>query len=184
MNFYINTFNYFHCICILPAYNKPRIKQKINSNIPVQLQILLINEGSLTRTMQYLTGQIISIEIIQQTYKTHQLKNFQRKMRFVWLETEIYTKLIFARSLWILLQNSLISQTINNNKPIGNSFIKNELDIHKKIHEIYYGYCYLLEKDIKSKHAIWGRKYTLYYKTKSYVTIQEIFSPYVISFFE
>nr|YP_009392206.1 hypothetical protein [Osmundaria fimbriata]ARW60768.1 hypothetical protein [Osmundaria fimbriata] len=182
MNFYIYTLHNFHCICILPVNKIKNMGDQLNIIIPEQLRILFVNEGSLTYTMQHLTGKIIGIEILQQKYERNEYKKPKLYMRFAWIETEIYTKLIFARSLWNILYNHAIYSKIKENYPIGNSFIKYKSDIYKHIHEVYYGYCYKLEKYLECKSKIWGRKYTLYYGNKSYATIQEIFSPHMISF--
>lgn len=99
------------------------------------------------------------------------------------MENCIYTKYLFARSIWLFKYLEKIDYKIQNNLPIGNSLINSQTDIYKHIHEIYYGYSNNLEKKFKIYQPIWGRKYTLYYKNKSFITIQEFFSPSIINFF-
>nr|YP_009396757.1 hypothetical protein [Ophidocladus simpliciusculus]ARW65943.1 hypothetical protein [Ophidocladus simpliciusculus] len=170
-----------HIVCTIPINKFKYLINKVPELLPVQLQIILINEGSFTRTLKYLTSQIIKVKTSQkeQNIKTNTI----RKIRCVWLETSIYTKLLFARSLWYLIYKNRQLQNIKSQLPIGQSFIEHQIDIHKKIHEIHYGYCEELERTLKSKEPLWGRKYTLYYKDKSYLTIQEIFSQKITIFF-
>nr|YP_009393468.1 hypothetical protein [Bostrychia simpliciuscula]ARW62030.1 hypothetical protein [Bostrychia simpliciuscula] len=175
------TFYKFHPICIIPIYKIKCLNNKFNSFFPNQWQLILMNEGSLTKSLSNLTSKIIQTNLLQKEYKKYQV--VKRNIRCVWLETSIYTKLIFARSLWILIYNNKIYKIINTNKPIGFSLIENKIDTYKQIHEIYYGYCQKLEKNFTLKTAIWGRKYTLHYSNKSSTIIQEFFSPYIKKFF-
>nr|YP_009397387.1 hypothetical protein [Dasyclonium flaccidum]ARW66573.1 hypothetical protein [Dasyclonium flaccidum] len=175
MNLYIYTFYNFHAICIIPINKIEEKANKLIDFIPVKWQLILTNNGSFTQALTYLTNQIIDIKMLQNKHKTN-----KRHIRCVWLGAEIYTKLTFARSLWLL---TLDNQTIKTDKPIGKSFIKHKIDIYKKIHEIYYGYSQNFEKSFSLNKPLWGRKYTLYYKNKSSVTIQEFFSPDILYFF-
>nr|ARW63673.1 hypothetical protein [Chondria sp. (in: red algae)] len=173
MNFNIHTFYKFHCICILPLtkINKlPELKK-------TTLDIILISEGSLTRSIEYLTSNTV---YIQKSEKENYKLSFQKqKMRSVWMGTCIYSQLTFARSLWMTIDKKRSGFT--SKLPIGKSFIKHRLDIHKTIHELYYGYGQLMNIPHMYKQPIWGRKYTLYYKDKYYITIQEFFSPEIIN---
>ena len=178
MSFYIKKFNY---ICIFPMNRINYLADKLPESIIIQVKLILVNDGSHTRTIQYITSQTTNIQIAQNYYKKS--TKISRQIRCVWLETSIYTKLTFARSLWTILSNNIDIKTIQKKSPIGQSFIENKIDIYKDLHEIYYGYCKDFEKTLKFKKPIWGRKYTLYYKNQSHITIQEFFSPNVIDFF-
>nr|YP_009397179.1 hypothetical protein [Thuretia quercifolia]ARW66365.1 hypothetical protein [Thuretia quercifolia] len=108
---------------------------------------------------------------------------YNKNIRSIWLENSLYTKLMFAKSIWKFKYYNEIDTKITNNKPIGKSIILLQIDILKEIHEINYGYCKYLEDKFQTNIPIWGRKYTLYYNNKSYVTVQEFFSPYIKNFF-
>nr|YP_009392628.1 hypothetical protein [Bostrychia tenella]ARW61190.1 hypothetical protein [Bostrychia tenella] len=177
----INTFCKFHAICIIPKYKIKCLKNKSSRLMPNKWQLILMSEGSLTKNLNYLTSKITKIGVLQQKNSKNQVIN--RTIRCVWLETCIYTKLTFARSLWILINTNKPYNLINPNKPIGSSFIEYKIDTYKDIHEVYYGYCQNLEKNFPFPKTIWGRKYTLYYANKSSVIIQEFFSPYITYFF-
>nr|YP_009399659.1 hypothetical protein [Digenea simplex]ARW69478.1 hypothetical protein [Digenea simplex] len=146
-----------------------------------KLKFMLINDGSLTKAIQYINNKKVHINSIQKRYTNNYTT--ERIIRYVWLETCTYTKLIFARSLWILIYNKSPYMQISLNEPIGLSFIQHKIDICKTIHEIYYGYSNQLEETIKSQQPIWGRKYTLYYRNRGYITIQEFFSPKITNLF-
>nr|YP_009393259.1 hypothetical protein [Symphyocladiella dendroidea]ARW61821.1 hypothetical protein [Symphyocladiella dendroidea] len=171
MQFYFNT---FHPICILQLKDNQLISTKISKCIKVSLKIAVINEGSHTRSIQYLTNQKIKIQLLQQNEKKS--TKIQRRIRYVWLETSAYTKITFARSLWKIKERDLNNNKIKRNLPIGQSFINSKIDTQKEIHELYYCYCKDLEKELRSKQAIWGRKYKLSYEKNSSILIQEFFS--------
>nr|ARW68247.1 hypothetical protein [Chondria sp. (in: red algae)] len=177
MNFNIYTFYKFNYICILPLIKVNKLSKL--PNIKINIILILISEGSLTRSIEYLTKNIV---YIQKSQKEDYKLNFQeRKIRSVWMGTYLYTQLTFARSLWITIYNKKIKIINQLSKlPIGKSFIKYELDILKTIHELYYGYNQFIDKSYIQHRPIWGRKYTIHYKNKYYITIQEFFSHEII----
>nr|QCI08109.1 hypothetical protein [Polyneura bonnemaisonii] len=183
MNLKIYSFHQFHPIIILSTKTikeKP-LDLRITQYIPIKWQIILTNEGSFTKTLNALTGQKIKIKMSQKyNYKA---KNINRNIRYVWLETYIYTKLTFAKSIWIFIDQNITNIKLIKNKPIGKALIDNQIDIYKDIHEIYYGYCKYLEKQFRVNQLIWGRKYTLYYNYTSYLTVQEFFPLYIKNLF-
>lgn len=184
MNCNIHTFYKFYAICIIPMDKIKNTRHKLKQLIPNAWELILMNEGSFTRVLNYLTNNIITIDILQKKYNSYETP--KRIIRCVWLETSTYTKLTFAKSLWIFLDKHKYKEDkiININNPIGLSLIKYKIDTYKQIHEIYYGYCKNLEKDFQESKPIWGRKYTLYYTNQLSVTIQEFFSPQITHFFD
>jgi len=146
--------------------------------IPNEWLFILMNTGSFTKNLNSLTNTDIHIDISQKyNYQTYKLSN----IRTVWLKKK-NNKFAFAQSRWIINNSNYESFQILTNKPVGESFIINEIDLHKNIEEIYCGHCYNLEKYFESKKPIWGRKYTVLNKNKSLTTIQEYFSPQLTNF--
>ena len=151
--------------------------------IPMEWQLILINDGSFTQNLISLTGKNILLHIaFGSTYKT---LDYNKYIRGVWLQDNNSNSsyLTFARSSWptyISNQNNLPKYLY---KPIGQSLVESRTDIYKDIHEIYYGYCINIEDKLKIKGPIWGRKYTIYYKNKPLATIEEIFSSKIKDFF-
>lgn len=181
MRQYIYIHQVFHYIFILPIH---KIQNKLNvfiKFIPIKWQLILMNDGSFTQNLYYINNIPIDIQICQK--KNYEPNTSYRNIRCIWLKNCLYTKLIFARSLWKFSNLNLLNNHILREKPVGLSLIKTKLDIYKEFHEIYYGYCQLLEKKLNIYQPIWGRKYTVYYYSNSYATIQEFFSPDIISFF-
>nr|YP_009295376.1 hypothetical chloroplast RF21 [Dasya binghamiae]AOH77388.1 hypothetical chloroplast RF21 [Dasya binghamiae] len=181
MAVYIYTFYKFHYMFILPQEKIKYLTKNSCKFIPIEWQLILANEGSFTQILNSLSGKKIHINMLQKNHYTS--KNMNKHIRCIWLENSIYTKFIFARSIWIFTYLDTIDNIIQANKPIGNSLINSQVDTYKNIHEIYYGYSKDLEQKFQNHQPLWGRKYTLYYKNKSSVTIQEFFSPYIINFF-
>nr|QCI08341.1 hypothetical protein [Ptilothamnion sphaericum] len=173
---HINTLHKFQYTLIIHK-NKFQNIQYTNY-IPNEWQLILINEGSFTKNLNCLTN--VNTEIIMQQQYNHIKK---RNLRCVWLENCIYTKLTFARSLWILTYKDNIYNQLNTNMPIGQSFISSNTEIFKQIEEIYYGYCAYIERYFHINQPIWGRKYILYYNYNTYAIIQEFFSPKIKDFF-
>nr|WGH12786.1 hypothetical protein Ycf21 [Echinothamnion sp.] len=170
-----------HPICILSIQHNNFITNKISKSIKISIKITIMNEGSHTRFIEYLTNRKIKIKLLQQNERN--LQKIRRRIRYVWLETSIYTKMTFARSLWTIKEKELQTNNIKRDSPIGQSFIKRKVDINKYINELYYFYCKDLEKELRSKKAIWGRKYKLNYEHNSIILIQEFFSPDILFFF-
>ena len=173
MNFRIYTFNKFYPICILKLQKIRKCKQITYNISKIQLQITLAGLGSLTRYYQYLSSKSTWVSKLQSENSKKVLES--RKIRCVWIKQNLYTQIAFARSLWKTIfstsnQFGKISQL-----PIGISLIKNKEDTKRIIHEIYYGYCKTIESMNSNTIMLSGRKCTLYYKNRHYITIQEFF---------
>nr|YP_009395940.1 hypothetical protein [Dasya naccarioides]ARW65126.1 hypothetical protein [Dasya naccarioides] len=181
MKIHIHTFDLFHYLLVIPYKEINYSNKKFYPRIPSKWQLILTNEGSFTQIIKNLSGYKINIRVVEK--KTRTINNVHKNIRCVWLENSIYTKYLFARSIWLFKYLDNINCNIEGNLPIGNSLINSQTDIYKHIHEIYYGYSKNLEKKFRICKPIWGRKYTLYYKNKSFITIQEFFSPLIINFF-
>nr|YP_009391186.1 hypothetical protein [Dipterocladia arabiensis]ARW59330.1 hypothetical protein [Dipterocladia arabiensis] len=181
MTVYIYTFYKFHNIFIVPKTKILSLNIKSCTFIPIPWQLILTNDGSFTQIVNYLDNKSVKLRMLQKYNQTS--KQIHRNLRCIWLENSIYTKLIFARSIWLFKYIDKTDYNIKGNQPIGNSLINSQIDIYKNIHEIYYGYSQEFENKFNQKYPLWGRKYTLYYKNKSYITIQEYFSPQIINLF-
>nr|Q06463.1 RecName: Full=Uncharacterized protein ycf21 [Antithamnion sp.]CAA45960.1 non-essential secretory protein [Antithamnion sp.] len=153
---------------------------KLNKIIPNEWLFILMNTGSFTQNLNSLLISDININISQK-YNYNQPQQFHNT-RTVWLANNNNQRFAFAQSRWIIKNNYTNYLNLLNNKPIGKSFIINETDLHKKIEEIYCGHSYILEKNFQSQQLIWGRKYTLLYNKKSFIVIQEYFSPNLTKF--
>lgn len=178
----INFTHKFHKILILPLnkFNYSQTNYLLNQLIPLEWQLVLINDGSFTQNLNSLTGKNIKIEII--SIFENKILNQHNYTREIWLKDHNCNRLAFAQSLWPIYNNTKYLK-LPNNQPVGQSLIELQIDIYKDIHEIYYGYSQYLEKEFHIEGPTWGRKYTLYYKNNPLATIQEIFSPQIINLF-
>ena len=146
-------------------------KNKIHLSRQISTKIVALNEGSHTKFIGYKYNCITKLKILQKS---------QKKIRYVWLRDSLYTNITFARSIWYVIDNEKFNINICHNKPIGLSFTKNRIDIHRNIYEIYYCYSHEFQKIFGFNKCIWGRKYIIY-NFKNYSTvIQEFFSPDII----
>nr|AZL87983.1 ycf21 [Leachiella pacifica] len=159
----------------------PHIKYKLTSFKTILLQLILINEGSYTKVLEYLNNNKIKNKILQKDYII--FNQINRKIRYIWLKISLKTKLTFARSLWMLIDDKILPKLIIKILPIGLLFSSKKIEIYKNIYEIHSGYTQKFEKNINLKGLIWGRKYILFYKNYSYIIIQEIFSNKILDFF-
>ena len=161
--------------------NHKHITYELINSIPIELQLILMSDGSFTQNLISLTGNIINLNIIFKS--THKILNSSNHVREILLTDTTCKPLAFAQSIWPKYDNRIQYSAILKNQPIGQSFIESKVEIYKEMHEIYYGYCTLLEKKFFSDGPIWGRKYTIYHKQKPLTVIQEIFSPEIINLF-
>lgn len=136
------------------------------TSLPIILQLILINNGSLTQNLNSITGQKIYIHLIKQ-----QTRNSRQVIRKVWIKKNT-KKLAFAESCWY--QQNLIKLIVN--QPVGQSIILNETDIYKEIEYIQYGYYHYLEQIFQIKTPLWHRQYTIWLDKKALTVIQEFFS--------
>nr|QOS04669.1 hypothetical protein [Sarcopeltis skottsbergii] len=177
-NMNINFQYQFHKVLFLPVNKKNYHK---NNFIPISWELLLKSDGSFTQDLNSLTGQLIQVEILS-LYNNIKVKN-DYTIREVWIKDQQGNKLAFAKSIWPRSMKKHLLVNLPTNQPIGQSLIQFKIDIHKDIHEIFYGYCQYLEKHFNYNGPMWGRKYTLYYENKKLATVQEIFSPQILKLF-
>lgn len=171
---YLDKTNLYY-ICILKT-----TKHKISNYICPKTKIIINNEGSHTRVIQYSKCKETNIKILQRQNITN--KREQKQIRYVWLATSTFTKLTFARSVWNISNNNKSLKILKHKTPIGQFFIRNKLDINKEMLEFLVFYCKDLEKKLGFKGEFWGRKYILQQKKHYQTIIQEFFSPNSILF--
>nr|ARW68651.1 hypothetical protein [Palisada sp.] len=173
MNFYIYTFHKFYPTFVLDINKLKKCKSLLSYINTVETQVGSISLGSLTRYFKYLTSQKIYINKLQ--IKNYELVLESRKIRCIWINKYLYSQLTLARSLWITIRTKTHQFGKLSLLPIGISVINEKMDIHRVTHEIYYGYCKKIELLTQNTKSTFGRKCTLYYKNRYYITIQEFF---------
>ncbi len=154
---------------------------KVTSLISPIIQMLITSDGSLTRHNAIISSTSIQLEIIREVYsitkKSKLYYNKTQHSRLIWLSDNQHKK-IFACSYWEILQHS--GNNINITKSIGQELIKNEINIHRDLLSIYYGYCNHIEKQFNHKGPLWGRSYRINTNDLSPIIIHEVFVPTMI----
>ena len=139
-------------------------------NLTQKWQLVLFNDGSFTQNLNSMIGKKVKVNLIQQSPTRN-----KQIIRRIWIEDCKHNKIAFAKSFW--QNNNIKTCKTLKNTPIGKSIINNEVDIHKIINNLRYGYNYFIEQTINIKKPIFSRRYTIYHKNKSLTTIEEFFSP-------
>ena len=132
-------------------HNKYITYQLINS-IPIELQLILMSDGSFTQNLISLTGRMIDLNVVFKS--THKILNHSNHVREILLTDTAYKPLAFAQSVWPKYENETQHSATFKNQPVGQSFIESKIEIYKEMHEIYYGYCTLLEQKFMSEAAL------------------------------
>nr|YP_009628928.1 hypothetical protein [Balbiania investiens]QBX88711.1 hypothetical protein [Balbiania investiens] len=162
--------------------------EQIDLNIPKEWKIFLVSDGSLTRNINANQGQTIKLNNIKHNHKLSPLdelfwgkikdkKDAEHNLlkREVWLVNEDHEAMAFAESY--RTRSDLQTISLYYNQPIGKSIIEAEIDIHRQLQTIYYGYSTEIEKIFNNYGPIWGRSYFIYCDSKPAVLIHEFFSP-------
>lgn len=118
MKIHIHTFDLFHYLLIIPYKKIQKLNKQCYPKIPNKWQLILTNEGSFTQIIKNLSGYKINIKVVEKKNQT--FNNIHKNIRCVWLENCIYTKYLFARSIWLFKYLEKIDYKIQNNLPIGN----------------------------------------------------------------
>ena len=154
------------------------------NNIPNKWKLIIMADGSFTQNLNSLTGKEVFISLINQ--KQLSIINDKREaekflFRQIWLEDKNQNKFAFAESLWKLSTNATADLT--KKQPIGKSLIEFEIDFHKKIQNIKFGYSHFIGSGFKTQRAIWSREYTLLHNNQNISKIKEFFSPRLPQYF-
>nr|AYR06530.1 hypothetical protein [Rhodogorgon sp.] len=158
----------------LEKYNKLLI-------IPVYWRLIIIGQGSLTQNLNSITGEKTYIHLISQKTRISKQNYSQNDItRQVWIKNKEETKLVFAESHW--KESNTFFTDLTRQQPIGKSLIEFEIDFHKEIHQIQYGYSYILRKAFQTGEPIWSRRYTIWHNYKALVTIKEFFSHKLVKY--
>nr|ASQ39857.1 chorismate lyase [Glaucocystis sp. BBH] len=176
--------------------NKKKIWQGgnnlIHKGIPNYLlstnsQILLLNDGSLTRYLQIFTHTKIQIEVLKISYIENTCSSVpflvKKLLPSPYLKREILlcgknkTPLVHATSWWTS-SNQTGSRSF---LPIWANLNRSRLNIYKDLQTIYLFEDNYLEEKFNQKAPFWGRDYFLWAQNKPLTFISESFSPLLFS---
>nr|YP_009628729.1 hypothetical protein [Acrochaetium secundatum]QBX88512.1 hypothetical protein [Acrochaetium secundatum] len=161
--------------------NNPHSYIDLNLLLPPKLHMLMTSDGSLTRHNAILNSENITLEIINEFYSIGQetliAVNQTYTKRSIWLVSN-KDKKIFAQSYWQIIPQE--KSFLNLNKPIGKALIQTEINMHRNLFSIYFGYCNDIEKQFNHNGPLWGRSYKITPGCLSPIFIHEVFSPSLI----
>lgn len=161
---------------------------KFNKYVPDVIYMFLLSEGSLTKSIDSVTGKITQVKLINNqrigVYHNCRLGDISsitkpQIYRQICLGNPSNYKLVFASSWWN--QQIFYEYMPKHNVPLGKMLIENELDLRREMHNIYCISSKRLEQFFRFRGNIWSRSYTLFNKNKPFVLVQEFLSPDLIN---
>lgn len=149
-------------------------------------QILMLGDGSPTRHLQLLTGELTEVDVIDMSLigeeadgapELVQVVPGPRLRRQVWLRTASGQRLAYATSWW---EASHVDQYLQNRSiPIWRSLAKLRTELYRDVQGLHYGHCPALEEAFGQSGPFWGRHYLFWHHGRPLTLIYEVFSPYL-----
>jgi chorismate lyase len=146
-------------------------------------QMFLLGDGSTTRHLQLLTGEAISVDVVDmsligmspdQASELIQAVPGPRLRRQVWLKTASGQRLAYATSWW---EASHVDEYLRNQSlPIWSSLADLRLELYRDIREVFLGCSEALEMAFECPGPFWGRYYLFWHDGKPLTLIYEVFS--------
>jgi chorismate-pyruvate lyase len=174
----------------IDLHDKINHDQAIQNFIPIEWQLILISDGSLTQNISIIKKDLLSLKLINEkrqlrfftivNKQSNKSNNYNTVLsREIWLINQVKYKILFAKSYYN--KEIFPLDFLNNSDPLGRSLIESEIEIYRKINKIYYGYSQILEKKFNIKGPLWGRSYHILYRDQLIILINEFFSPIIIN---
>ncbi len=163
-------------------------QREVQSGLPHQLlaptwQLLVLSDGSTTRHLQLLTGEAVSVDVLDMSLVGHALDDAPdliqaipgpRLRRQVWLKTASGKRLAYATSWW---EASHIDEYLCNRAlPIWASLAQLRMELYRDIREVFVGDSAALEAQFGCPGPFWGRYYLFWHNGQPLTLIYEVFS--------
>lgn len=146
--------------------------------------MLLLGDGSTTRNLQLLTGEAMTVDVVDMSLigmdMDHAPDLIQavpgpRLRRQVWLRTESGQRLAYATSWW---EASHVDEYLHNRSlPIWSSLADLRMELYRDIRDVFWGHSTVLEAALDCTGPFWGRYYLFWHDGKPLTLIYEVFSP-------
>lgn len=149
-------------------------------------QMLLLGDGSPTRHLQLLTGEVTTVETIEMMSigkdidgapPVVQAISSPRVRRQVWLQTASGKRLGYAASWWG--SEDVDEYLRDRSQPIWASLAARRTELYRDIRGICYGESETIAAGFGEKGPFWGRYYLFWHGGKPFTLIYEVFSPYL-----
>lgn len=158
-------------------------RNNVYQYLPNSFSLLLLNDGSLTKILDSIFGEVTQIQLIADQEFQDCISSRDQNCSFTglriyrqrWLIDKLGFKLLFATS-WYKPEiiNNCWTTTV---MPLGKIFINSELVLYRKLHCISCFYSKWFEGQFNVKGYIWSREYILYHKKSPCIFIREFLSP-------
>lgn len=149
-------------------------------------QIIILGDGSPTRHLQLLTGEVTAVDVIDMSAIGEDLDQAPpsiasipgpRLRRQVWLRTASGQRLAYATSWW---EARMVDQYLQDRSlPIWASLAKLRVELYRDIQGVYCGHSPTLEQAFGQPGPFWGRYYLFWHDGQPLSMIYEVFSPYL-----
>ncbi|WPT11551.1 Putative protein ycf21 [Picochlorum sp. SENEW3] len=164
-------------------------------SLPEQLtppwKITLLSDGSVTRHLQLMTGQTVTVECLEmqdvglfsaqsipgKAYIPQMEEEFRtvRRQVFLQMSDEVERPYVYASSWW---RRDVVDEYLKDkSKPIWTSLSSERTELFREIIEVEHGYCEELERHFGCKGPFWARTYIFWHNQKPLTVIYEVFSP-------
>ncbi len=177
----------WHCLIPLWQGGEEIVQQGLpHTQLAPAWQILLLGDGSPTRHLQLLTGELTQVDLIDISNigmdsdgvpELLQLLPGPLRRRQVWLRTSSGQRLAYATSWW--KANHVDEYLQNPTLPIWANLTHIRTELYREVRGIQYGESAALASAFAQTGAFWGRHYLFWYRGQPLTLIYEVFSPYL-----
>lgn len=143
--------------------------------IPMEVLLFLTSDGSFTRNLSELSGEVIDLQLISQNLQVAfniDLASEVLVNRSIYLKTKKHGYIAFAQSYWS--PDFMLSNQLYNREPVGPFLVESQTDIYRQLVTVYCGYCPQLEINLNTRDMLWGRSYYIFSKHIPQILINEI----------
>ncbi len=148
-------------------------------------QMLLLGDGSPTRHLQLLTGQLTEVDVIDMSaigWADDHAPQLVEKVpgprlrRQVWLRNG-GQRLAYATSWW---ESSHVDEYLQNRSlPIWVSLARLRTELYRDVQGLHYGHSAALSQAFGHPGPFWGRHYLFWHHGQPLTLIYEVFSPHL-----
>lgn len=152
-------------------------------------QMLLLGDGSPTRSLQLLTGEPTEVDVLDMSLIGSDPDGAPERIqvvpnpwirRQVWLKTASGQRLAYATSWW---EASHVDEYLQNRSlPIWASLARLRTELYRDIQGIEWGHSEPLERAFGERGPFWGRHYLFWHHGRPITLIYEVFSPYLTKY--
>lgn len=163
------------------TYDNQQLKfDKLFKCLPSITSILISSDGSCTKIIDAINNNITNVKPFvnyvknDYSWRTYKIYKIYREK---WLINKKDKRSLFAFSTY---QPKMFSKhRLKNITPLGKLFINAEIMLCRRTYKIICLSSWWLEQQFKSKGYIWSRQYVFLHKNSQFITLHELFSPFL-----